>query len=194
MVVFLSVSTFCAASALICVSPRRRRSEKKGGLVPWSAFAKLPSSFCTCMLCQPLGEREGEQQRDSSFPNTCFIQTAFIFGNATPRLRAAGVVDGAKTLSWAHYQLEGYHRTLSPPGRQQCLYCNTRADRCFIRPSVPSQTVTNARCPRGRHKTPSKHLIAECYARKALLFHLLASRQCIEGPRLQALVISLQPA
>jgi len=46
--------------------------------VPWSAAARLLSSLRPCTLCHPRGEKEREQDRDSSFPNTCFIETALF--------------------------------------------------------------------------------------------------------------------
>lgn len=58
-------------------------------------------------------KRAGERQLISKH---LFHSNSFIFGNATPRLQAARAADGAKTLSWARYQLEGYHRTLAHQG------------------------------------------------------------------------------
>lgn len=95
--------------------PEEKKEGKKGGLMPWSAFAKLLSSLCSCTLCHPQGERERERERQL-ISKHLLHSNSFIFGNTILRLQAPRVVDGAKTLSWAHYQLEGYHRTLAHQG------------------------------------------------------------------------------
>lgn len=61
------------------------------------------------------GERKGAGERQL-ISKHLFHSNSFIFGNATLRLQTAQVADGAKTLSWACYQLEGYHRTLAHQG------------------------------------------------------------------------------
>lgn len=74
---FFGEHVLCSVSVRLCF-PEEKKEGKEGGLVPWSAFAKLLSSLCSCMLCHPQGEREREGERDSLFPNTCFIQTALF--------------------------------------------------------------------------------------------------------------------
>lgn len=61
------------------------------------------------------GEKKGVGERQL-ISKHLFHSNSFIFGNATLRLQTARVADGAKTLSWACYQLEGYHRTLAHQG------------------------------------------------------------------------------
>lgn len=98
------------------VFPRGEEGRKKGRAHALVSLRQAPLLPLLLHALPPSGgerKRAGERQLVSKH---LLHSNSFIFGNTTPRLQAPRVVDGAKTLSWAHYQLEGYHRTLAHQG------------------------------------------------------------------------------
>lgn len=106
-------SLWCKHSS---VFPWSRDRGKRGRTCALVSLHQAPFLPLLLHALQPSGaerKRAGERQLVSKY---LFHSNSFIFGNATPRLQAAQMVDDAKTLSWACYQLEENHRMLAHQG------------------------------------------------------------------------------